>query len=67
MIGGEGEASPKWMAKGMWIEWGKKYNALCFQLEHRFYGKSHPTRYANSIFKAICMYIPLQSYYFSVP
>jgi hypothetical protein len=46
MIGGEGEASPSWMLKGMWIEWAKKYNALCFQVEHRFYGKSHPTKYS---------------------
>ena len=45
MIGGEGEASPKWMLQGMWIEWADKYGALCFQLEHRFYGKSHPTKY----------------------
>ena len=43
MIGGEGEATPVWMVKGMWIEWARKFNALCFQLEHRYYGKSHPT------------------------
>ena len=43
MIGGEGEASPTWVVKGMWIEWARKFKALCFQLEHRFYGKSHPT------------------------
>lgn len=43
MIGGEGEISPKWMVAGSWIEYAKEYKALCFQLEHRFYGKSHPT------------------------
>uniref|UniRef100_A0A1B6MS95 Serine protease K12H4.7 n=1 Tax=Graphocephala atropunctata TaxID=36148 RepID=A0A1B6MS95_9HEMI len=43
MIGGEGEASPKWMVEGAWVDYAKKYKALMFQLEHRFYGKSHPT------------------------
>lgn len=43
MIGGEGEASPLWMVNGAWIDNAKTYGALCFQLEHRFYGKSHPT------------------------
>ncbi len=43
MIGGEGTADPIWMVMGTWIEYAKKYNALCFQLEHRYYGKSHPT------------------------
>ncbi|KAF2879874.1 hypothetical protein ILUMI_26304 [Ignelater luminosus] len=44
MIGGEGEASVKWMTKGAWIDYAKKFGALCFQLEHRYYGKSHPTK-----------------------
>jgi hypothetical protein len=43
MIGGEGEATAKWMHKGAWIEYAKEVGALCFQLEHRYYGKSHPT------------------------
>uniref|UniRef100_U5EW69 Putative thymus-specific serine protease n=1 Tax=Corethrella appendiculata TaxID=1370023 RepID=U5EW69_9DIPT len=43
MIGGEGEASAKWMGEGTWISFAKELGALCFQLEHRFYGKSHPT------------------------
>lgn len=43
MIGGEGEATAKWMKKGAWIRYAKQFGALCFQLEHRFYGKSHPT------------------------
>lgn len=44
MIGGESEASAKWMAEGQWIEYAKQFRAMCFQLEHRFYGKSHPTQ-----------------------
>ncbi|XP_043216351.1 putative serine protease K12H4.7 isoform X2 [Amphibalanus amphitrite] len=43
MIGGEGTASPVWMVTGSWIEYAEEHGALCFQLEHRFYGKSHPT------------------------
>lgn len=43
MIGGEGEATADWMVKGAWIQYAKEHKALCFQLEHRFYGKSHPT------------------------
>lgn len=43
MIGGEGEASPLWMVNGAWIDYAQMYGALCFQLEHRYYGKSHPT------------------------
>ena len=43
MIGGEGEASALWLVEGAWVEYAKQYNALLFQLEHRFYGKSHPT------------------------
>lgn len=43
MIGGEGEMSAKWMYSGAWIDYAKEMNALCFQLEHRYYGKSHPT------------------------
>jgi hypothetical protein len=43
MIGGEGEATAKWMTQGAWIEYAKHLNAMCFQVEHRFYGKSQPT------------------------
>ena len=43
MIGGEGEATDKWMHQGAWIRYAADLNALCFQLEHRFYGKSQPT------------------------
>lgn len=44
MIGGEGEAQPIWMVQGAWIHYAREMNALCYQLEHRFYGKSRPTR-----------------------
>ena len=43
MIGGEGEENPIWMTNGAWTDYAKKYGALCVLLEHRFYGKSHPT------------------------
>ncbi|KAK9499853.1 hypothetical protein O3M35_002811 [Rhynocoris fuscipes] len=43
MIGGEGEASPKWLVTGAWIDYAQRFGALCFQLEHRYYGKSRPT------------------------
>jgi len=43
MIGGEGPISDKWMYSGAWIEYAEEFNALCLQLEHRYYGKSHPT------------------------
>ncbi|OAD55889.1 Putative serine protease K12H4.7 [Eufriesea mexicana] len=43
MISGEGAATAKWMVEGQWIEYAKHFGALCFQVEHRYYGKSHPT------------------------
>lgn len=43
MIGGEGPANPKWMDHGTWLTYAEKMGALCFLLEHRFYGKSQPT------------------------
>ena len=45
MIGGEGPASSVWMTTGSWVSYAKQLNAFIFQLEHRFYGKSHPTKY----------------------
>ncbi|KAM3932420.1 putative serine protease K12H4.7 [Leptodactylus fuscus] len=44
MIGGEGAANPGWMTQGTWITYAEKMGALCLLLEHRFYGKSHPTK-----------------------
>ncbi|KAJ8664614.1 hypothetical protein QAD02_006276 [Eretmocerus hayati] len=43
MIGGEGPASGKWMDEGAMIEYAKQFGAMCFLLEHRYYGESHPT------------------------
>lgn len=42
-IGGEGPADPIWMTEGQWIKYAQTYGAICVMLEHRFYGKSHPT------------------------
>ncbi|KAJ2954280.1 hypothetical protein O0L34_g2531 [Tuta absoluta] len=42
MIGGEGPADARWMVKGAWIEYAKYFKALCINLEHRYYGESHP-------------------------
>ncbi|KAF2904414.1 hypothetical protein ILUMI_01759 [Ignelater luminosus] len=44
MIGGEDEAYITWMTQGAWIDYAKKFKAFCFQLEHRYYGKSHATK-----------------------
>jgi len=42
-IGGEGALEPEFIEAGHMAEMGKKFHALMFGLEHRFYGKSHPT------------------------
>ncbi|CAK1588672.1 unnamed protein product [Parnassius mnemosyne] len=43
MVGGEGPADPRWMVKGTWIDYAKTFKAFCINLEHRYYGESHPT------------------------
>lgn len=44
LIGGEGPDNPMWLVADTEIMINaRKYNALVFTLEHRFYGKSHPT------------------------
>ncbi|KAM9318951.1 thymus-specific serine protease [Pholidichthys leucotaenia] len=43
MIGGEGPANSAWMQNGTWLTYAEKLWAVCFMLEHRFYGKSRPT------------------------
>lgn len=45
MIGGEGTASPVWVVTGNMMNYAQEFGAIAFLLEHRFYGKSHPTRY----------------------
>lgn len=45
MIGGEGAASPVWMVVGNMMKYAEQFGAFAIMLEHRFYGKSHPTRY----------------------
>jgi len=44
MIGGEGEANPIWLSTGAWKEYAENENAAMILLEHRYYGKSHPTK-----------------------
>lgn len=52
MIGGEGPANPNWMVQGQWVQnYAPKHHALCVMLEHRFYGKSHPTK---QVYYALC-------------
>eukprot|EP00092_Neocalanus_flemingeri_P028013 GFUD01030416.1.p1 GENE.GFUD01030416.1~~GFUD01030416.1.p1 ORF type:complete len:490 (+),score=98.51 GFUD01030416.1:89-1558(+) len=43
MIGGEGEANPAWMEAGSWLKYAEDEGAAMLLLEHRYYGKSHPT------------------------
>ncbi|KAJ7990605.1 hypothetical protein DPEC_G00302130 [Dallia pectoralis] len=46
MIGGEGPINKQWMSTddgSTWLTYAKMLGALCFLLEHRFYGDSHPT------------------------
>ncbi|VVD02777.1 unnamed protein product [Leptidea sinapis] len=43
LLEGEGTLSDNFVAKSYWIELSKKFKALAFYLEHRFYGESHPT------------------------
>ena len=43
-IGGEGPGiSDHWLTYGAWIDWAIEQKAALFILEHRYYGKSHPT------------------------
>lgn len=50
MIGGEGTASPVWVVTGNMMNYAQEFGAIAFLLEHRFYGKSHPTRYWSMSF-----------------
>lgn len=45
MFRGESAASPAFMTAGAWIQYAQQFNAMLFQIEHRYYGSSYPTRY----------------------
>lgn len=44
MLRGENTLSIPFMTAGAWVEYAKIFHAMLFQLEHRFYGKSMPTK-----------------------
>ncbi|MFH4979362.1 hypothetical protein AB6A40_006071 [Gnathostoma spinigerum] len=46
MIGGESTLSKAWITNHdyQWMRWAKKYGAAVFEVEHRFYGGSHPLK-----------------------
>lgn len=44
MIGGEWEISDGFLQGGLMYEIGSKYSALMYYTEHRYYGKSKPTK-----------------------
>lgn len=45
MLGGEGPEDPYWVESGNleWTTMAQKAGAWVFDLEHRFYGETHPT------------------------
>ncbi|XP_063230883.1 putative serine protease K12H4.7 [Bacillus rossius redtenbacheri] len=43
-INGEDAADPGWFENAAWMEYAEEFHALCFIVEHRFYGDSRPTR-----------------------
>jgi len=47
-IGGEAPADIGWMTYGDWIKNARTYSAMALQLEHRYYGISHPTSDAST-------------------
>lgn len=49
MINGEAAAEAKWSTIGQWISYAKENHAICFLLEHRFYGNSQPTKYERNV------------------
>ncbi|XP_029342520.1 putative serine protease K12H4.7 [Acyrthosiphon pisum] len=48
LVGGSEKILHSWMISGAWIEYAQIFNAACFQLEHRYYGMSHPTDDLNT-------------------
>ena len=65
LIGGESAIDDGFINAGMWIEWAQKHSALCFQVEHRFYGISYPTPYIfiNMIISPITKFVFLKETY----
>lgn len=47
MIGGEAAESPTWVTNANleWIRMATQNGAFVFELEHRYYGASQPTRF----------------------
>ncbi|KRZ32609.1 putative serine protease K12H4.7 [Trichinella pseudospiralis] len=48
LIGGEGPAISSWIQESEkypkdWMKKAQTFGAICFMLEHRYYGESHPT------------------------
>nr|XP_012604940.1 putative serine protease K12H4.7 isoform X2 [Microcebus murinus] len=44
IVGGEGAADTVWLSRNVpWMKYAEKLGALCFFVEHRFYGQSRPT------------------------
>uniref|UniRef100_A0A1B6IAX2 Serine protease K12H4.7 n=1 Tax=Homalodisca liturata TaxID=320908 RepID=A0A1B6IAX2_9HEMI len=48
MLGGEGPADSSWLVDSNMVNYAKQYGALMFQIEHRYYGESHPTSDAST-------------------
>jgi len=44
MINGEAACDGAWVNKGQWISYAEETSALCFLVEHRFYGGSRPLK-----------------------
>jgi len=44
MIGGEWEISKGFLQAGLMYEIGSQHGGLMYYTEHRFYGKSRPTK-----------------------
>ncbi|XP_067012068.2 putative serine protease K12H4.7 [Anabrus simplex] len=47
-ISGESSASEAWVRGGHMMDLAAKFGAMAFELEHRFYGDSHPTESLSS-------------------
>ncbi|KAG8322017.1 putative serine protease K12H4.7 [Homalodisca vitripennis] len=48
MLGGEGPVYSSDLINSNMVNYAKQYGALMFQIEHRYYGKSHPTSDAST-------------------